>query len=253
MGPDEAGVAVSQWRMRVRRTAMATAGALAVLPAAAVPAGAAATGHDGASVRTFASGFASDARGIGPVGLAFGDGRRLYVTDQHLYRFGPDGGSAADSRLTAQPLSASATGLAFGTDGRLYAGRYTGPRRGEIVELDPGSGDVVRTVAADLPCPTALATDPATGDLFVSTVDCGHGVLRISGPAGAGAAVSPYVENLNVDGMMFAPDGSLFVAHDPDRDGRTISIVDGTQSATPGARTPIASVPHTRSSTPGAR
>jgi hypothetical protein len=216
---------------------------LAVVAAFAVAAGAtpatAATGHNGASVRVFASGFPFDDRGIGPVGLAFDDQRRLYVTDRHLYRFGPPGGDASAAQLTGTPLGTIATGLAFAADGRLYAGRFTGDQVGEIVELDPSSGAVVRRVAAGLPCPTALAIDPLTSDLFVSTVSCGRQVLRISAPAGSSPTVSPFVTGLSVDGMMFAPDGTLFIAHDPDRDGRTVSIVSPS-----GVRTGISSVAH---------
>jgi hypothetical protein len=213
---------------------------LAVAPAHAY------TAHNGAAATPFASGFDADRRGIGPVGVAFDPSGRLYVgAIRNLFAFGPSGGSADSSALVNRsPYARNLSGLAFGLDGRLYAGRYKADGTGDVVELDPRDGAIVRVVAADQPCPLALAVDPLTGDLLFSNAECGRSILRISQPASDKPTVSPFVTGLFVDGLTFAPDGTLYAAHEPDFVGATISAIDGPGQADPGARRSLATVPH---------
>ena len=191
-----------------------------------------------------ATGFPNEG-GIGPVGITLDAVGRLYVADGGtVYRFGPGGGAAGPAtRLNARPIEGRLTGLAFGRDGRLYAARRTGARSGSVLELDQGSGAVLRTVAAGLPCPTGLAADPRSGDLFVSTADCAAGVLRLAGPTRRAAGVTSYVSGIAADGVTFDRDGTLYVAHAPDAVGATVSEVAGTTSARPGRRRPLAAIP----------
>jgi sugar lactone lactonase YvrE len=226
-----------------RRLPIAAAACCAAVIAggAAVPGAQAFSPRNGAAATVFAGGFDPlPGRGIGPVGLAFDGSRRLYVSAlEHVYRFGPAGGRADDARLSRDPVGRVATGLAFGSDGRLYAARYTREHLGDVVELDPADGSVRRIVAPAVPCPTALATDPLSGDLLVSTVACGKSILRVSDPAGAAPRTTVFLTGLSVDGLTFAPDGTLYVAHDPDGSGATVSTV------TPGGqRRALISVPH---------
>jgi sugar lactone lactonase YvrE len=221
----------------------ATVAALGV--ACAVPAVVEAyTAAPGVVASDVATGFPS-AGGIGPVGVTFDAAGRLYVADgDSVYRFGPGGGAAGPStRLNAKPIEGRLTGLAFGRDGRLYAARRTGARSGGVIELDQDSGAVRRIVAANLPCPTGLAADPRSGDLFVSTVDCGPGVLRLAGPARGVASVTAYVTGIAADGLTFDRDGTLYVAHAPDAQGATVSRVAGTTSPNAGERRPLAAIP----------
>ena len=37
---------------------------------------------------------------------------------------------------------------------------------GAVFQIDPSNGTILRTVASDLTCPTALSVDPLSGDLF---------------------------------------------------------------------------------------
>src|SRR4051794_8576941 len=168
MGSQRARLAAS-----VAVLAFAVLGAESAIGASAAP---------DVAVTPFASGFTSNDRGIGPSGLAFdGAGRLIVSRGGDLYRFGPEGGSADDAHLmhraTGDEINAA---LAFGQGGRLYATRWTDGRNGDVVELNPETGDVVRQVAADIPCPTGLAVDPRTGDLFVSEVRCFPRVLRVT-------------------------------------------------------------------------
>ena len=221
-----------------KRRVRAIVAVLALLAAAASASLAfGATASPEASVRSFATGFASKNR-VGPIGLAFGGGR-LYVTDgPHLYSFGGDGGSASSHQVDLLPTGIQLAGLAFGADGGLYAVRRTSSTTGDVVEIDPATGVVEKPVAVGLKCPTSLVADPRTGDLFVSELWCGKDVVRISG-----GQVTPYVTGIAADGLTFAPDGTLYVAHAPDADGYTISSVTGTGDAHPGTRTPLAKLP----------
>src|SRR3954447_5142714 len=160
-------------------------------------------------------------KAMGPTGVAFDRAHRLYVSDRgFLYRFGPNGGIASAHQLNTRPLRGFVTGMAFGKSGQLFAARWTSGRRGDVVQLNPDTGGVVRQVASGIDCPTGLSVDPVSGDIFVSEVWCIPQVLRISG-----GQVSPYVAGVHTDGLAFAPDGTLYLAHQPDVDGYTISAV----------------------------
>jgi sugar lactone lactonase YvrE len=221
----------------VTRAALIAATAGLALAAASAPAATAATAAPGVAVHDVATGFAHD-RGIGPVGVALDARGRIYVTaGDAVYRFGPEGGAAGAQTRLAGPLEGRLTGLAFDGAGRLYLARRTGSRSGGVLELDPETGAVLRTVANDLPCPTGLASDPRSGDLFVSTVDCGPGVLRLAHPSPGRATASVFTSGIAADGLTFDRDGTLYVAHAPDAQGATVSAVDGT-----GARRGLAAV-----------
>jgi hypothetical protein len=243
------------------RAAAASAACAATLGTigATAPAARAATPQNGAAATTWASGFAFEAeKRRGPIGVVFDDRQRLYVSAlDHVFRFGPGGGDASSARLSSSPVGRIVTGMAFGLDGRLYAARYTDGLSGDVVELDRTSATVRRVVAAGLPCPTGLATDPLSGDLFVSTVGCTEQVGRIAKPASASPTTSTWISGLSVDGITFAPDGRMYLAHEPDGSGATVSEVSPTDAG-PVRRRALATVPNAdgvalgRPSQPGA-
>ena len=106
----------------------------------------------------------------GPVGLAFdGDGNLLVSNNStaSLHKVAPGGGTAAGTKI--KDGYGAATGLAFDKSGRLYMARATSH---DVVELNPASGDVIRSVVTGLPCPVGLATYTVSFDLFVSIVFC---------------------------------------------------------------------------------
>jgi hypothetical protein len=224
----------------MRRSVVVAAVALAGAPAGVATAY---TTAPGVVARDVATGFPNHG-GIGPVGITLDAVGRLYVADGGtVYRFGPRGGVAGPAtRLNARRIAGRLTGLAFGRDGRLYAARRTGARSGSVLELDADSGVVLRTVAAGLPCPTGLAADPRSGDLFVSTADCDAGVLRLVGRSRGATTVTSYVSGIAADGLTFDRHGTLYVAHAPDAQGATVSAVAGTASPHPGRRRPLAAV-----------
>ncbi len=218
---------------RAARTAVVAMAAFAALLASAGSA-AAYQAANGWVASDYATGFPFHAGGAaegaaGPVGLVFDGGGNLLVADNPaaaLYKVAPGGGSAAATKL--RDGYGQAAGLAFDTSGRLYLARGA---QHDVVELNPASGEVIRTVVSGLPCPVGLATDPVSGDLFVSNVFCkGGGIDRITGFAGAGAVARPYAGTQDADGLTFAPDGTLFAAA-----GNKIVRIAGTNTSTPGA------------------
>ena len=129
----------------------------------------------------------------GAAGLAFDRDGILYVVDEadgHLYRFGPAGGVAnASTRVTTSPyaIGTCVQGLAFSEDGKqLYMARQGCVPGGNVVEISPTDGHIIRTVAPNIPCATGLATDPLSGDLFVF-----YRARRAAGPTRSTASRTP--------------------------------------------------------------
>ncbi|MEA2424770.1 MAG: hypothetical protein QOH13_1180 [Thermoleophilaceae bacterium] len=223
------------------RKAAALAGttAVALVCAASAQAYQAQPGWTAADYATgFASQHGSDgSEGGGPVGLAFDGSANLLVADvasATLHKVPPGGGSADATKI--HDGYGQAAGLAFGKDGRLYMARGT---QHDVVELNPANGDIVRTVVTGLPCPVGLATDPISGDLFVSNVFCAGGaIMRITGFAGGPGVAHPYAGSQDADGLTFAPDGTLYAAG-----GTKVVRIEGTSSSSPGRVSDVASVP----------
>jgi sugar lactone lactonase YvrE len=196
------------------------------------------TTADGYSARDYATGFAADQ--FGPIGLAFDRSDNLYVgdpIDRHVYRFQPGGGiTSRTTRLSLDPIPGLIAGLAFGRDGHLYAARKN---TNDVVEIDQASGRVKRVVATGVRCATGLASDPASGDLFVSQNACRGTIVRISDFATGRGTTSVFAKTgCCADGLAFAPDGTLFAAS-----AGSVLRIEGTASSTPGLTRSVTSVP----------
>src|SRR5207245_4707776 len=109
------------------------------------------------------------------------------------------------TQVSLTPSILTPAGLAFGKNALLYLPRQSG----DVFEPDPATGTIMRTVAS-IPLATGLATDPLSGDLFVSNV--GNIVYRISNFASGPGTVTSYANIFGVDGLAFGPDGTLFAA-----------------------------------------
>src|SRR5215831_17229808 len=184
----------------------------------------------GYAATNFATGFPFACSGtcIGPIGLAFDVSGNLLVGDYvtgFLYKFGPAGGVAsAATQVNAVAIPGRPAGLAFSKDGRLYLARQGS---GDVVELDPATGTIVRTVTTILHA-TGLATDPVSGDLFVSTADAQASIRRVSNFASGPGTVTAYTA-VGADGLAFGPDGTLYAAF-----GSGLAAIAGTNTPTPG-------------------
>jgi hypothetical protein len=115
--------------------------------------------------------------------------------------------------------------MAFTKDGSLYLARQSA---GDVVQIDTSTAAILRTVATGLSDATALATDPLSGDLFVSQPNAGI-ISRISSFASGPGSVSTYAVTGYVDGLSFGPDGTLYAAF-----YGTVGKITGTNSSKPG-------------------
>jgi hypothetical protein len=175
---------------------------------------------------------------VGPVGLTFDPSGTLYATDYvdgNVYRFGPGGGTA-DAAHVFGNVGQGASGAVWDR-GHLYvANQFSGA----IYELDTLTGAILRTVfPAGITCTTGLAADPTTGDLYSTSLSCGP-VRRIQDPAGA-AIASVYADPQDdLDGIVVAPDGTIYAAG---RD-QVVERIEGSQSSNPGAVSVVAQMPY---------
>jgi len=162
----------------------------------------------------------------------------VLVTDNltgGIYQLGLTGGAAGPATLlnTLTPLLRSPV---YGKDGSLYA--TIGNEGGEIVQIDVMTGAIARVVASGLTCPTGLAVDPLSGDLFFDDGCTGGGtddpsLYRVIDPADTDAsnptsvvvyATLPATPN---GGMAFAPNGTLYAVS-----GYQVSGFSSSQPAT---------------------
>jgi DNA-binding beta-propeller fold protein YncE len=228
--------------MRARIACLAIVTAVAACMCSAVPAFAYQT--NGVAVSDFATGFdtvGTSAGKLGPIGIALDHKGRLFVTDQAdgwLYRFDNTGGTASSAtRLGSAPLGGRPAGLAFDASDHLYVVRF---QTKDVLQVDPETGQVLRTVVRGLSCPFGLAPDPVSGDLFVTEPSCNSNVMRVVNAASAAPVVVPYSSGFDgPDGITATPDGTLYVGEaGPDR----LVQVSGTASSSPGQKTTLAAL-----------
>jgi hypothetical protein len=198
------------------------------------------TASGGFAISDFATGFpaANDGNGrlIGPTGLAFDPSGNLFVIDfatGTLYKFGPAGG-VASAALLPNVIPGAAAGLAFDKQGHLYVARQAG----DVVEVDPASGAILRTVATGIPCASGIATDPMSGDLFVSSGGCSPNIWRLANFASGPATVSTYAAPGTIWELVFVGDGTLFAQLND-----SVVKYAGSGASTPAAMALVVTVP----------
>ena len=198
---------------------------------------------NGVAVSEFATGFhtVNTVTGkLGPIGVALDHQNRLYVTDQAdgwLYRF--DGSGPADTahRVGSAPLGSRPAGIAFDAQDHLYVVRYGNK---DVVQVDPNTGAILRTVVSGLRCPFGLAPDPISGDLFLTEPSCNSNLMRIVNVASPAPFVVPFATGFaGPDGITSTPDGTIYVIEASP--GRVVQVA-GTASGTPGQKTTLATL-----------
>lgn len=191
----------------------------------------------GYAITDFATGFVPNGSGGGPIGLAFDSSNNLLVMDVgdgYLYKFGAAGGVAsAATRVNTSAIPGEPLGITFDKSGRLYVAS----RAGTVAEIDPTTGAILRTVVSGISCAAGLATDPLSGDLFLTSF-CLSDVYRISNFANGPGTLTVYSSPGTNDGITFTPDGTLYVAANSQ-----VARIAGTNTANPGAFTYLASIP----------
>jgi kumamolisin len=189
----------------------------------------------------------------GASGLAFDASGDLYVSDMHsgnIYRFGAAGGAVGPATLvTPTPLGPGLETLAFGLDGKLYAAQNATTGNfftGAVIEINPATGALVRTVASSITCASFVVTDPASGDLFVNDSCAGGGsengsVWRIANPGSATPTTTVYTSTPGVNGgMSFSQGGTLYMMSYRENGGAGgVVAIAGTDSPTPGQVTVV--------------
>ncbi|HEX4242057.1 MAG TPA: protease pro-enzyme activation domain-containing protein [Steroidobacteraceae bacterium] len=158
-----------------------------------------------------------------------------------LYQTGQSGGAVSSTNVVAT-FGPSFANLTYGKDGSLYA--TTGTSSAQLVQLDPATGAVLRTVATGLVCPTGLAVDPLSGDLFFDDDCTGAGlddpsIYRVIDPAKSDAsqptsvAVYATLPTSPNGGMAFAPNGTLYaVTGYINNPNAAVEQISGTNSPT---------------------
>lgn len=111
-----------------------------------------------------------------------------------------------------QPASAATEPkpILYGTTGRCNNDFPGGPcnETSTLVELDPSTGALIRSIGAVGYTVNGLAWDPKSQQLYASTaIGCGvesicafHGLITINPTTGAGMPVNPAAENFGLDG-----------------------------------------------------
>ncbi len=187
--------------------------------------------------------------------MAFDGSGNLWVASSgglslpsNIYEFGPSGGASSTSSLVSTIPFADGTcaaALSFSKDGlHLYLARQFCGNGGDVVEVSQTDGSVVRTLTT-LSCATGLATDPLSGDLFVSqpcpAPNGTNNITRISNPESMTPTVSTYASPGMSGGLVFTPDGTLWT--ESYNGTRSITEIAGTNAATPGANAQVQSAP----------
>ena len=197
------------------------------------------TAAPGYNATTFASNFPNDCfTGLGPIGLAFDANGTLFVGDRNdssIYSFAQQGGIAGAATLVGRippSFGGAPAGLTFSKDARLYVGLNIG---GQILEVNPATGAVIRTVAQIPDGVLDLHVDPLSGDLFFSVYGA---IYRISNFSNGPGTVTSYIQGGGIDGFTFAPDGTIYLKGGTDG----IYRVPGTNAPQPVALTLLAFV-----------
>jgi len=162
----------------------------------------------------------------GVTGIAFDSAGNLFASDYvtgDVYKFPPGGGIAdASHHIPGTAIGPSLGGLVFGADGTLYATRVATSNTatsGAVLKIDKTTG-IATIVGANIACPSYIATDPLSGDLFVSDFCYGGtqesaDISRITNPASASPTTSVYAtSSVAPNGSLsFAADGTLYAVY----------------------------------------
>ncbi len=219
-------------------------------------------GQNGFSVTPFATGFVAQSFFLGGVNWGGCPGASIpafrgddvFIADfptGGLYRFGVAGGAVSSANLV-NTLGQTLQFPVVGPDGTLYAAFGTSGASGatgSVVELDPATGTIVRTLAPNQKCPAGLAIDPLSGDLFFIGDCFGAGlddavIHRIRNPASATPTLEAYatLSSTPTGVLAFAPNGTLYVATAYTSANPPVVRIAGTDTPSPPAQTTVTGV-----------
>ena len=184
---------------------------------------------------------------------AFDSAGDVFVSDFYngkLYQLGPSGG-VASSADTLATIGQTLEQPAFGKDGSLYVARGatgSGFNSGVVLRVDPDTGAVLQTVVTGLTCPSPLAVDPLSGDLFFTDNCFGAGsdnpsLWRIENPASANPTLVVYatLPSTPNGAIAFAPNGTMYVVNSYNAAGNIIQVA-GTNTPSPPVMTTLSGI-----------
>jgi hypothetical protein len=162
--------------------------------------------EQGLSLSTFASGF-PDPFGVGPLGIAFGPGGTVLVTDDpgnlRIFPTDADGQNAANSPIAQNYGQTNANGLAQ-VGSNYYMAQQSS---GDVIQIN-SNGTLNQIVVAGMPRATGIVADPTNGHLFVSTL--GNNVIYDVDPI---AKTKTAFLHQSADGLAISPDAkTLYTA-----------------------------------------
>lgn len=158
---------------------------------------------------------------VGPTGLLH-DGSHFFATDYSqcdtTYRFPVTGGSA----LSPQASARNGLNLGLAVFGGIYYGiaDTNSFLAAGLYRFDPSTLAVTGPIATFPAAPRAIAPDPRTGDLYVSTFQAG--IFRVQNPLGT-PTVTTFVCCGSYDGLTFRSDGSVLYAAE-DSNGHVVGF-----------------------------
>jgi kumamolisin len=184
---------------------------------------------------------------------AFDTSGNVFVSDFYngkLFKFGPSGGAVSSANALAT-IGQTLQQPVFGQDGSLYVARGatgSGLNSGTVLRVDPGTGTVLQTLVSGLTCPSPLAVDPLSGDLFFTDTCFGGGadnpsLWRIQNPAGQNPALVVYttLPSTPNGAIAFAPNGTMYVVNNYNGSGNIIQVA-GTNAPSPPAMTTLSGI-----------
>ncbi len=221
-------------------------------------------GLNGYTVTPFANGFAtgtlffSNVNYVGCSGVSTPGflNDSVYIPDffnGDLFKVGLGGGAVSNAnRLTT--IGPTLGWPVVSKAGRLYATRAgTGGNfnTGVVLELDPNTGSVLRTVASNLTCANSLVADPLSGDLFFDDQCFGAGndpsLFRLRNPDSANPTLEVYATLPSSPNgqIVFAPNGTIYVVSNYLQPSPAVVRVSGTDGPTPPTVTTLPGVSST--------
>jgi hypothetical protein len=212
--------------MRILKWLIIGAAVVCVFPASTARSGftltPAATAQ-GFGLTTFASGFPSN--GIGPLGIAFTNAGNILVADFAAgtiasFAKDADGQTYASASHVSGSYSLTAAGLATGLGGTVYLASYNN----QAVYALNNDGSLNHTVATNLGNLDGIATNPVTGQLYLSST---YGILVVDPSNGKVTALTTGFTG-NTDGLAFSRDGKTLYAAVSDDSVQAIKLSNPT-------------------------
>jgi hypothetical protein len=184
---------------------------------------------------------------------AFDVSGNVFVSDFYsgsLSKFGLAGGAVSNANTLAT-IGQALEQPAFGKDGSLYVARGatgSGFNSGTVLKVDPNTGATLQTLVTGLTCPSPLAVDPLSGDLFFTDTCFGAGadnpsLWRIQNPASASPSLVVYATLPSTPNgpVVFAPNGTMYVVNNYTGAGNIIQVA-GTNASSPPAMTTLSGI-----------